>query len=66
MARMLYFDSVKAAEAYLAKRGWVLQGGAYILMKPKERKSSFECNPIPADTFATKAIEYAREMEQIV
>ncbi|OQR74714.1 26S proteasome non-ATPase regulatory subunit 8-like [Tropilaelaps mercedesae] len=66
MARMLYFDSMRAAEAYLAKRGWTLQGGVYILMKPKDRKSVLECNPIPAGTFATKAIEYAREMEQIV
>lgn len=66
MARMLYFDSMKAAEGYLSKRGWTQQGGVYLLMKPKERKTLVECNAIPADTFATKAIEYAREMEQIV
>lgn len=66
MARMLYFDSMKAAEAYLSKRGWKQQNGMYVLMKPKERKSLLECTTIPADTFASKAIEYAREMEQIV
>lgn len=61
---MLYFDSVKSASTYLAGRGWKLQGNVYILNSPKESKT--EETFIPADTFASKTIEYAREMEQIV
>ena len=61
---MLYFDSARTASNYLAGRGWKLQGNVFILNSPKDSKT--EETFIPADTFAAKTIEYAREMEQIV
>lgn len=64
ISRMLYFDSVKSASNYLTARGWKLQGTSFILSSPKDCKT--EETFIPADAFASKTIEYAREMEQIV
>jgi len=64
MARMLYFDSSKQAEAYLSKRGWKLKGGnLYVLNSPSTKPTE---DLVPANDFASKTIEYAREMEQIV
>jgi len=63
MARMLYFESTKQAEMYLDKRGWKLHGNHYTLNRPHVKPAE---DRIPADTFAIKTIEYAREMEQIV
>jgi len=65
ITRMLYFDNGKQAERYLSRRKWQLSGSHYVLSTPAGSGKPSD-DLIPANDFASKTIEYAREMEQIV